>query len=251
MHNLVIDIGNTNHKLAIFKGRNLVHCQYTKQIDVAIIEGLISKYGVSSSTISNVGLDQAEEVELLKRKTRFQPFTTALELGVRNFYRTPETLGLDRWAKVVAANHEYQGAACFIIDAGTCITYDLLHPDSAYFGGSISPGIGMRFAALNHYTKRLPLLNWNADETDIPDGVDTSTAIRNGVLQGVVNEVDGHIAHQNNINKGLRVLLTGGDATFLLEQLKNSIFAPQITHDPYLVLKGLNEVIAFEYVQKD
>ncbi|MBC7567412.1 MAG: type III pantothenate kinase [Pedobacter sp.] len=251
MHNLVIDIGNTNHKLAIFKGRDLVHYQSTKQITAVVIKDLISQYGVTASTISSVGKEHQAEVELLKLETKFYPFSTIFELGVKNFYGTPQTLGLDRWAKVVAANHQYAGTPCFIIDAGTCITYDLLNCDSAYFGGSISPGIGMRFAALNHYTKRLPLLEWNTNEANIPVGVDTATGIRNGVLQGVVSEVEGNIALQDKINKGLNVLLTGGDATFLLEQLKNSIFAPQIIHDPYLVLKGLNEVIAFEYVQKN
>ena len=90
-----------------------------------------------------------------------------------------------------------------------------------------------------------------ADQVEIPEGTDTISAIKNGVLQGVINEVEGFISHYNKENKGLTVLLTGGDAAFLLEQLKNSIFAPQIIHDPYLVLKGLNEVIAFEYVQKN
>lgn len=247
----MIDIGNTNHKLAIFRGRELIHYQYTRQMSVALISDLISKYQVTASTISTVGEEQAEAVELLRRETRFYPFSTTLELGVKNHYKTPQTLGLDRWAKVVAANHQYGGAACYIIDAGTCITYDLLNAGSLYYGGSISPGVGMRFSALNHYTKRLPLLDWDANETGIPEGVDTSTAIRNGVLQGVVNEVEGNISLQNKINKGLKVLITGGDASFLSEQLKNSIFAPQIIQDPYLVLKGLNEVIAFEYVQKD
>jgi type III pantothenate kinase len=251
MHNLVIDIGNTNHKLAIFRGRDLIHYQYTRQVSTALISDLISQYKVTASTISNVGEEQAEAVELLKRETRFYHFSTTLELGVKNFYKTPETLGLDRWAKVVAANRQLAGVACFIIDAGTCITYDLLNVGSIYYGGSISPGVGMRFSALNHYTKRLPLLDWDGAETAIPEGVDTNTAIKNGVLQGVVNEVEGNISLQNKINEGLKVLITGGDATFLSEQLKNSIFAPQIIHDPYLVLRGLNEVIAFEYVQKD
>lgn len=251
MHNLVIDIGNTNHKLAIFNGRDLVHFQHTKQINTAIIKDLILKFSVTASSISSVSEDHQELIDFLKTETTFYPFTTSLDLGVKNRYKTPKTLGLDRWAKVVAANHDYAGTPCFIIDAGTCVTYDLLNSDSAYFGGSISPGIGMRFAALNFYTKRLPLVNWNANEAIIPEGVDTNTAITNGVLQGIVNEVEGNIALQNKVNNGLRVLITGGDATFLLEQLKNSIFAPQIIHDPYLVLKGLNEVIAFEYVQKD
>ena len=251
MHNLVIDIGNTNHKLAIFKGRDLVHYQVINRISSALIEKLIEEYSVTASTISSVGSDYHAEVELLKLKTDFLPFSTNITLGVNSFYQTPQTLGQDRWAKVLAANYKYKGDTCFIIDSGTCITYDLLNSKSEYHGGSISPGIGMRFAALNHYTKRLPLLEWNTNQLEIPEGVDTETAIRNGVLQGVVNEVEGNIALQNKINKGLKVLLTGGDATFLLEQLKNSIFAPQIIHDPYLVLKGLNEVIAFEYVQKD
>ena len=72
-----------------------------------------------------------------------------------------------------------------------------------------------------------------------------------GGFTRVINEVEGFIAFNAKNNKELKVVITGGDATFLLEQLKNSIFAPQIIHDPYLVLKGLNEVIAFEYVQKN
>jgi type III pantothenate kinase len=251
MHNLVIDIGNTNHKLAIFSGRDLVHFQYTKEISSAVVDELIAKFNVNASSILSVGKEHEELVSLLKRKTKFHPFGTTLQLNVKNYYKTPETLGLDRWAKVLATSQEYPGKACFIIDSGTCITYDLINSESEYFGGSISPGVGMRFAALNLYTNRLPLLEWNPMDTEIPAGVDTVTAIRNGVLQGIVNEVEGNISIQNKINKGLRVLITGGDATFLLEQLKNSIFAPQIIHDPYLVLKGLNEVIAFEYVQKD
>jgi type III pantothenate kinase len=251
MRNLVIDIGNTNHKLAIFNGRELIHFQYANTIGIEVVKELISKYEVKSSSVSSVGVAHNELIAFLKSSTNFVPFLTTINLGVRNYYNTPETLGLDRWAKVLAANYHFAGSASFIIDAGTCITYDLLNEKAEYFGGSISPGVGMRFAALNHYTERLPLLEWNPADTVIPDGRDTTTAIRNGVLQGVVNEVVGNISIQNKINKGLNVLITGGDATFLLEQLKNSIFAPQIIHDPYLVLKGLNEVIAFEYVQKD
>jgi type III pantothenate kinase len=109
----------------------------------------------------------------------------------------------------------------------------------------------MRFEALHHYTGKLPLVKWDKEVQQIPEGTDTQTAIINGVLQGLINEVEGFISLQNIKNTDLKVVITGGDATFLLEQLKNSIFAPQIIHDPYLVLKGLNEVIAFEYVQKD
>ncbi|RZK87912.1 MAG: type III pantothenate kinase, partial [Pedobacter sp.] len=133
--------------------------------------------------------------------------------------------------------------AALVVDAGTCITYDLLTSKREYFGGSISPGIAMRFNAVHKFTGRLPLVSWNA-EMGIPEGRDTKTAIQNGILQGVINEISGFIALNNKKESALKVILTGGDADFLFNQLQNSIFAPQIIKDPYLVLKGLNEAIA-------
>ncbi|MBB2149959.1 type III pantothenate kinase [Pedobacter gandavensis] len=251
MHNLVIDIGNTNSKVAVFDDRTILHTQVFKTLDPEVLFDLIAKYQIDYSIISSVGPELEEVIQVLKNKTVYIPFSTAVNTGIKNFYQTLATLGLDRWAKIIAANHYHQGENCFIIDAGTCITYDLLNAKSEYFGGSISLGIDMRFKALNHYTGRLPLVDWDREEGIVPDGTDTTTAIQNGVLQGVINEVEGFIAQQNNKNKDLRVLITGGNGAFLLKQLKNSIFAPQIIHDPYLVIKGLNEVIAFEYVQKN
>ena len=251
MHNLVIDIGNTNSKVAVFENRLLVFFQSADLPEQRMLADLIDKYSITHSAVSNVRQDVAEITAFLKENTSFIQFSTQLNTGIKNFYQTLSTLGQDRWAKVIAAHHIYAGLNCLIIDAGTCITYDLLNNEGEYYGGSISLGISMRFKALNHYTGKLPLVEWDKDAVQIPDGTDTINAITNGVLQGAINEVEGFIALYNKNNKDLKVLITGGDATFLLEQLKNSIFAPQIIHDPYLVLKGLNEVIAFEHVQKD
>lgn len=251
MHNLVIDIGNTNPKVAVFTDRTMVHAQVLKQMTPDVVLDLIQQYQITGSTISSVGPELEEVIDVLKANTTYIPFSTDRNTGIKNNYKTPSTLGLDRWAKIIAAHHYYPKKNCFIIDAGTCIVYDSLTAQSEYFGGSISLGIDMRFKALNHYTGRLPLVDWDREEGQIPEGTDTITAIQNGVLQGVINEIEGFITQQNNKNNDLTVLITGGNATFLLKQLKNSIFAPQITHDPYLVLKGLNEVIAFEYVQKN
>lgn len=250
MHNLVIDIGNTNSKLAVFDGKTLVNYQVLKQIVPSELISIIKQYAVSNSSVSSVREDLQEVIYVLKSNTNYIPFSTNNNTGIKNHYQTLATLGLDRWAKVIAAQRYYPGQNCLMIDAGTCITYDLLNSNSEYFGGSISLGIDMRFNALHHFTGRLPLVKWDS-EAGIPKGTDTSSAIKSGVLQGVINEVEGFISAYNKENKGLTVLLTGGNAAFLLEQLKNSIFAPQIIHDPYLVLKGLNEVIAFEYVQKN
>jgi type III pantothenate kinase len=250
MHNLVIDIGNTNSKLAVFEGKTLVDYQILKDIAATGLIGLIDKYKVINSSVSIVREDLKEVIDVLKSNTNYISFSTSINTGIKNHYQTLSTLGLDRWAKVIAASACYPAQNCLMIDSGTCITYDLLNSRNEYFGGSISPGIDMRFKALHHFTGRLPLVTWE-QEAGIPEGTDTDSAIKNGVLQGVINEVEGFISAYNKENKGLTVLLTGGNAAFLLEQLKNSIFAPQIIHDPYLVLKGLNEVIAFEYVQKN
>lgn len=247
----MIDIGNTNSKIAVFDDKVLVFFQILDHIDQENLISLAETYHIVKSTVSSVREDVSTVIAFLESHTHYIPFSTRLNTGVKNHYKTISTLGQDRWAKIIAVHHTWPGQNCLIIDAGTCITYDLLNGESAYFGGSISLGINMRFQALHHYTGKLPLIRWDKETENIPQGTDTDTAITNGVLQGVISEVEGFIALNDKKNKDLKVVITGGDATFLLDQLKNSIFAPQIIHDPYLVLKGLNEVIAFEYVQKD
>jgi type III pantothenate kinase len=247
MHNLVIDIGNTKCKISVFKEKELIYYQAVQQPELQVVADIINEFDISHSIVSNVATAIPALTRLLTEKTNYIEFSTSKNTGIINHYETITSLGLDRWANVIAAHLLFPRQNCFIIDAGTCITYDLLNSNAEYYGGSISPGINMRFAALNHFTGRLPLVDWNVED-QIPDGRNTNSAILSGVLQGVLNEITGFIAVQNNNNKELQVLITGGDAGFLWKQLKNSIFAPQIIHDPYLVLKGLNEVIAFEYV---
>lgn len=249
MPNLVIDIGNTNTKLAIFNQRNLIHYQQVEELDNGSLANLIETYQIENATVSSVNKEIKELGDFLKQTVNYIPFTTAITGEIKNHYGTLATLGLDRWAKVIAAHGLFPGKNCLMIDAGTCITYDMLTANSEYFGGSISLGIKMRFEALHHFTGRLPLVSWNREEVQIPDGTDTSNAIKNGVLQGAINEIEGFISAANKKNKDLMVVLAGGDADFLNKQLKNSIFATQIIYEPHLVLKGLNEVITLSYVQ--
>ena len=242
MHNLVIDIGNTNSKYAVFNSKTLVHYQRVETLEIDQLKEVIETYQIQNFTISSVDKEVNEVVDFLKDKLNYFPFSVHVQTGILNNYQTPSTLGLDRWAKVIAAHRLYANRNCLLIDAGTCITYDVLTDKSEYFGGSISLGINMRFDSLHHFTGKLPLIKWDR-AVNIPLGTTTEDALKNGVLQGIVYEVEGFIASENAKNAALLVLLTGGDANFLMEQLKNSIFASQITNDPYLVLKGLNEVI--------
>ena len=243
MHRLTIDIGNSSAKIAVFADREMIHHLRLLKIGIIDLAHLIDKFSPKKSIISSVNQEIAPLVEFLKKRTDYTRFTTLLTNGVKNRYQTPNTLGLDRWAAILGANGLFSGSACLVVDAGTCITYDLLTSKNEYFGGSISPGIKMRFKSMHEYTGRLPLVDWDTNE-EIPEGFDTLSAIKNGVLRGIINEIEGYIALNNIKESALKVIITGGDANFLYKQLQNSIFAPQIIKDPYLVLKGLNEAIA-------
>jgi len=243
MHRLTIDIGNSSAKIAVFAGSEMIHHLRLLKLGIIDLAHLIDKFSPESAVISSVNQEIAPLEEFLKKRTAYTRFSTLLTNGVINRYQTPATLGLDRWAAMLGANGLFGGSACLVVDAGTCITYDLLTSKNEYFGGSISPGIKMRFKSMHEYTGRLPMVDWNTEEK-IPDGLDTVSAIKNGVLQGVINEIEGYIALNNIKESALRVIITGGDANFLYKQLQNSIFAPQIIKDPHLVLKGLNEAIA-------
>ena len=243
MRNLVIDIGNTYSKIAVFEQKELINFLQLEKLEEKDLLKLITEYQIENSTVSSVS-NEINHIEiLLKERTHYKRFSTKIMGNIKSYYESPATLGLDRWAKVIAAHCLHRGNNTLMIDAGTCITYDVLTAKDEYFGGSISLGLNMRFKALNHYTGRLPLVNWDKEMEEIEEGSNTQKAIRRGVLQGALNEIEGFIAIEHKRNKDLKVVLTGGDSLFLTKQLKNSIFAAQITHEPYLVLKGLNEVI--------
>jgi len=162
--------------------------------------------------------------------------------GILNHYLTPETLGLDRLAAVIGARYLYPGQNSLVIDGGTCITYDRVDAGGNYFGGSISPGLNMRYKALNYYTDGLPLISADNGFTE-KYGKNTAAAIRSGVQNGIKYELTGFIESYKNDQHDLNIILSGGDSIFFDTLLKNSIFAPYIKIEPHLVLKGLNAAI--------
>ncbi|RKR81505.1 type III pantothenate kinase [Mucilaginibacter gracilis] len=243
MANLVIDIGNTNIKLAVFNFDELSWVQSYKVVDEQVLNDILTGYKPDRAIISSVKKQYTETWEpYLSKHIPLVKFNADMAKLIKNHYRTPKTLGLDRLAAVAGAQALYPGKSSMVIDAGTCITYDWVDTDGSYFGGSISPGLQMRYKALSHYTGALPLLN--ADEHFTAHaGDDTQTAIHSGVQNGIRFEVEGFIAAYFKAQKPMNILLTGGDSIFFDTLLKNSIFAPHIKIEPYLVLSGLNAVI--------
>ena len=157
-------------------------------------------------------------------------------LPIKNLYETPATLGKDRLAAAVGARAIFPGKNVLSIDAGTCITYDFLTKDGEYLGGSISPGIRMRFRAMHAFTGRLPLVE-PEDFTGLI-GKTTAESLLSGVINGVCEEIKGLIARYNEQYEDLTAVITGGDHEYLHNKLKINIFAV-----PDLVLPGLNEIL--------
>ncbi|PST84041.1 type III pantothenate kinase [Pedobacter yulinensis] len=243
MFNLVVDVGNSKCKIGVFEGRKLADYRVLEKSDLPEIGRVANNFPLKAVIVSSVD-ENAEEIEQLIGKPGIvKHFHSGDTERVKNRYETPLTLGLDRWAAVIGAGAQFPGRNCLVIDAGTSITYDFLPASGVYTGGSISPGIAMRFSALNHFTGRLPLIEFDQALTTVPEGSNTINAIRNGVLQGTLHEVSGFISQYSGPHDELIVIMTGGDAPFLIANIKNTIFAPRIVHEPYLVLRGLNEVI--------
>ena len=242
MANLVIDIGNSYTKIAVFKQDELVYTNRYQQPDTETIDNLLHEHGITRTIISSVKKEKEEWETVLKKKIRLIYFNAEMTTGINNHYLTPKTLGLDRLAAVIGANYLYPQKNNLVIDGGTCITYDYVDAGANYFGGSISPGLNMRYKALNYYTGALPLLNEDAGFDDV-SGSDTQGAITSGVQNGIKYEMEGFIESYKHDKNELNIILTGGDSIFFDTLLKNSIFAPYIKIEPQLVLKGLNAAI--------
>ncbi|MDF3079048.1 MAG: type pantothenate kinase [Sphingobacteriaceae bacterium] len=242
MRNLVVDIGNTFAKAALFNNREIEKSSSTAEFNLAFLEQFAGGEHIDSAIISSVDQEVSEIESHLKSRYKYIRFNAGLSGRVKNNYKTPSTLGLDRLAAVIGAEAQYPGRNVLVIDAGTCITYDFIDSSRNYYGGSISPGIGMRFKAMNEFTERLPLIDFDAGfEGKLGD--DTRSAMLAGVQQGTYYEAIGFIQSYSEQYPELQILLCGGDAMFFDSRLKSSIFAHSFETQPNLVLTGLNEVI--------
>ena len=243
MANLVIDIGNSYTKIAVFKRDELLISEQFEAVDTVIVNKFLDGHDIAAAIISTVKKKETPEWQgVLAQKVELKYFSGEMAGGLNNHYLTPGTLGTDRLAGVMGARRIFPGEDNLVISGGTAITYDWVDKDGNYFGGSISPGLNMRYKALNYYTDGLPLIN--ADESfDLMYGDSTDTAIRSGVQNGIKYELMGFIESYKKTGEELNIVLSGGDSIFFDTLLKNSIFAPCVKIEPFLVLKGLNAAL--------
>lgn len=241
--NLVIDIGNTRVKTALFKEDQLFELRMYDSVSELLSDLTFIKQAqnaVIGSVIDDLDLFYSGINSIIPTII----YTHETKIPVLNLYHSASTLGSDRIAAAIGANTMYPNQNVLVIDAGTCIKYNFTNSNNEYLGGAISPGLQMRFKALEHFTSKLPLveLDTNFDELI---GTNTQKSILSGVLNGAVAEIDGFINDYKRQYPNIICVLTGGDSEYLAKRLKNSIFAHQ-----NLVLKGLNDILNYNLEKK-
>lgn len=244
-HNLVVDIGNSGIKAASYLDGALVGEVFRLPADSwPVIDRTVTNLGVQNiiySSVANVPPDGWIDKWKSEGRLVVELSETVLSWPFVSEYRSPATLGQDRIAAVAGSIGLVDGPK-LIIDAGSCITADLVTTDARYLGGNISPGVAMRLHAMHEGTSRLPLI-WPGT-TKGRVGLETESALRHGGQLGAVYEIEGLYFRLSSDFPGLRLLLTGGDAHYLQTHFSVPVFVY-----PNLVLRGLNQILS-KYVNQ-
>lgn len=234
--NLAIDIGNTRVKTGVFDLDALVDTQVYDRIDDISLQSLINDHGVTHVILASTGAEI--EIESIQAPGVLLRFTALTPVPIESRYKTPETLGRDRLAGMVAASWLYPDSNVLVIDAGTCITFDFLEKSGKFMGGNIAPGLDMRYQAMHQFTQRLPSVE--RGDTGTLLGETTQEAMQNGGMMGMLMEIAGYIEMLRNKYSEIQIMLTGGDAQYLADHLNTPL-----TVQPHLILIGLNQILQF------
>jgi type III pantothenate kinase len=238
MYSLCIDEGNSRLKFALFASNKLI----AEGGDMLALE-LLDFTKVNHSIVATV-LAPSPAIDFLTSKgIPYHRLTSKSNLPFKNSYATPYTVGADRLAAAAAAVLNHTNHNTLVITIGTCITYNFINKDNEFIGGSISPGIQMRLNAMHHFTSRLPFTEWEYGKSIPLVANSTQESMRSGAINGVAAEVAQTINWYAERFENLNTMATGGDASFLVSQFKNNIFA-----DPQLLLKGLNHILSYNAV---
>lgn len=237
---LAIDVGNTRIKAAVFEDYSLIKLYVLeKNTFQKELKNILKTF----KNISDLWVSAVSDIQ----KMAFSDISAGIKIHFidrldtfpfQNHYATPTTLGLDRMVLASGSVLQFPMMNRLIIDAGTCITYDIVDANDTYLGGAISPGIRLRYESLHNYTSKLPLLTLEMPQKYIGDS--TNQSIHSGVVNGVVHEIEGFISSFEEDYENFTIILTGGDSDFLAKRLKSTIFA-----NSNFLLESLNHLFQF------
>lgn len=238
--NLTIDTGNTRTKFAVFDGETIVASGILE--NTGQYSALFGQYPIEAVIASSVGQD-IDFQSITPQQSHFYTLSAELPLPIKIDYETPETLGPDRIAACVGSTTLFPMQNCLVIDAGTCITTDII-ADNIFYGIAIMPGLTMKFEALHTFTKKLPLLHLSdVDKQNFSGNGNTHKSIVSGVFLATVLELCGFYHMLSDTYENLKTVITGGDGLLLKQELKD--FEIDATFVKDLTLIGLNKILAY------
>ena len=238
---LLIDLGNTRLKCALWDGRTLrflgaqAHAGNGIHLDFSTLwkdAGTVSSVRIASVAGAAVGEQVARQaLERFGVKAEFV-LSPAAACGVRNAYPEPDRLGIDRFLGLVAL-HATESGPCVLASCGTALTLDALAADGTHLGGLIVPSPQLMRDALTGATARL---STPQDARVVERADNTGDAIESGVWLAGAALLDRFVAHATKTFGGVApsVVLTGGGADRLA-----TLIQPDHRVDPELVLRGL------------
>jgi len=236
---LILDFGNTYQKCAIFNNKEIIAFERFENIQLKDLEAFTKSFpNIKSAILSSVIHFDTEILDWLKNSFTFINLDYNTPTPIINKYASPKTLGKDRLSAAIGAAALFPNQNVLSIDTGTAIKFDMVTKDGEYLGGSIAPGLYLRFKSLHTFTDKLPLVSYNNEHPLI--GNDTQLSILSGVMNGALAEINGLIHDYKQQFNDLKIVLTGGESIYFVKSIKSHIFA-----DSNLVIKGLNEILKF------
>ncbi len=238
MANLIVDEGNTLCKIAVLDKKEVLCERSVRDFDMAEIVSLMSQFTIEKAVVASTRGGAAKICEQLRTKIdKVLHFTSQTEVPIGVDYSSRQTLGADRLAVAVGVVCGMGIEDALVVDMGSAITFDIIE-NGTFRGGNISLGVAMRFKALHDYTAALPLCS--ATEPTEEFGKSTVEAIEQGVMQGILYEIEGYAARILAGKAKKNIIFCGGDAESFVNRIKNAIFAPR-----KLMFTGLNKILEY------
>jgi type III pantothenate kinase len=234
MVDYVIEAGNSFVKIAPVVDGELLNIERISLANLQIIIDKIQSKNIALSSVTNENLRN----EIIKNATIKFELNRNTNFPFKSYYQTPETWGMDRACNVCGALAKRINTPILIVDIGTCIKFDFIDKNEFYHGGSISPGVNLRFLSMHNGTANLPLIK--PSNTVELIGQSTHASLLNGVMKGMQCEIEGMIAKYEQQFEKLTVILTGGDLIYFDFPKKSNIFVEQ-----NLTIEGLYQIYKF------
>lgn len=238
MANLIVDEGNTLCKIAVLDKSEVLFEVSAPDFDLAKAAELTEQFAIEQAIVASTRGGAERICEQLRSKiARVLHFTSQTDVPIEIDYSSRQTLGADRIAVAVGVVCGMGVRDALVVDMGSAITFDIVE-NGVFKGGNISLGVAMRFKALHEFTASLPLCS--ATEPNQGFGKSTREAIEQGVMQGVLYEIEGYAERISAANVKKCIIFCGGDAESFVNRIKSAIFAPR-----KLMFTGLNHILEY------